>query len=470
MSPGKRRRAAEVQRRQRTRRFDLVTVLAVLLPLLTVGFLALVQRPPVRDTTAPPALTRLTGATLVCPAAQPGSPDAAVSTASGASGDLTVISDGKTGSERVSTGATTPVSRTGALAVKGADDLAPGLLGLRSGTAPVTAQDCGVPSADQWFTGLGARADHDSVIELVNPDAGSANVVVTLYGTQPISNRRLRGLTVPGHKTLTLDLGSLIPRRPLLSAHVQVTRGRLGVHVLDQQTDLARHRTQREWLPAQSAPATSLTMLGLPTGSGTRTLQLGNPGEDVVRAQVKVVTGDTSFVPKGVDTVSIPPGSTVEVPLTQELGRALGDGALGVSVEADGPVTGSVLTSLEADRVLTVPDDEVAHEAATLLPVTAGKGATPVRGQVLLTADAAGSAQVTAYDASGTRVLRQRVGLQQGHTATQALPPGAAYLRVVPQGTTVRGSVLLTGDGASVIPLHELLTQGLVPQISPGQD
>jgi hypothetical protein len=39
----------------------------------------------------------------------------------------------------------------------------------------------------------------------------------------------------------------------------------------------------------------------------------------------------------------------------------------------------------------------------------------------------------------------------------------------VPQGTTVRGAVLLSGDGASVIPLHELLTQGLVPQISPGR-
>ena len=38
---------------------------------------------------------------------------------------------------------------------------------------------------------------------------------------------------------------------------------------------------------------------------------------------------------------------------------------------------------------------------------------------------------------------------------------------VAPQGTEIRGAVVLTGDGASVIPLHELLTQGLVPQIRP---
>ena len=50
--------------------------------------------------------------------------------------------------------------------IRGSDDLAPGLLGLRSGVAPLTAQDCSVPSSEQWFTGVGAGADHDSVIEL----------------------------------------------------------------------------------------------------------------------------------------------------------------------------------------------------------------------------------------------------------------------------------------------------------------
>ena len=109
MSPGKRRRAAEVVRRQRTRRLDLVTALALLIPLFTIGVLALVQQPPVHDTTRPPTLSRLTNVTVVCPALQPGSPDAAASTASGAQGDVTVTSDGKTRSIPVRTGASTPL-------------------------------------------------------------------------------------------------------------------------------------------------------------------------------------------------------------------------------------------------------------------------------------------------------------------------------------------------------------------------
>ena len=93
MSRGKRMRAPDV------------------IPLLTVGLLALVKIPPVHDTTQPPALTKLTNALVVCPSGRPGSTDAAVSTASGASGDLSVLAGGQSQSVSVSTGATSPVIR-----------------------------------------------------------------------------------------------------------------------------------------------------------------------------------------------------------------------------------------------------------------------------------------------------------------------------------------------------------------------
>jgi hypothetical protein len=77
---------------------------------------------------------------------------------------------------------------------------------------------------------------------------------------------------------------------------------------------------------------------------------------------------------------------------------------------------------------------------------------------------------VTAYDASGARVLHRTVGTQKGRTSSVSLPKGTALVDVVPQRTNVNGSVVVTGDGATVIPLHQLLVKGLVPQISPGQD
>jgi hypothetical protein len=472
MSPGKRVRVADVVRRRRTPRLDAVSILAVLIPLLTVGALALVRQPPVHDQTQRPTLTRLTGATVVCPGPSPGAPDAWVSSGSGRSGDLSVNTGGERSSVAVGVRGVVRLPSTGAVVVRGADALAPGLLGLRSGTTPLTTQPCSVPSSEQWFTGLGAGAAHDSVIELVNPDSGRADAEITLYGSRAFTVRKLHGITIPAHRTVTLDLGKIVPRRLLLSAQVQVSRGRLGVHVLDSRTDLVTHRVRRDWLPPQEAPALDNRLIGLPTGTGTRTLQMVNPGDDVARAEIRVITGDTSFVPAGLETVSVPPGSTRSVSLTKVLAKALGDGAAGISVTADAPLAASVLTDLGTDEALTVPDPAIRVEAATLLPVATpagpGKKASPVSARLYVSADAAGAATVTAYDASGTRLLDRRVGQQQGHTVEVALPAGTAYLRVVPQNTAIRAAVVLSGDGASVVPLRELLTQGLVPQIRPG--
>ena len=472
MSRGKRTRGPEVVRRSRTPRFDLTTALAVLIPLLTVGLLAVVRLPPVHDTDQPPSLTKLTSSLVVCPSAGATSGDAAVSTASGASGDLSVVTGGRQQTVPVDTGATSAVRGPDSVVVRGHDELAPGLLALRSATAPVTGVACVVPSSEQWFTGVGSRADHDSVIELVNPDAGPAVADITLLGAHEFSIRSLRGIQVPGHKTIAVDLGKVIPRRALMTAHVVVSRGRLAVDVLDTSTDLVTHRSLREWLPRQVVPATDNELLGLPTGSGERSLRVANPGDSVVRAQIKIVTGDTSFTPDGLAPLSVPPGATAQVSLGKVLGQALKDGALGVSVEADQPVTASLATSLAKDLVLTVPATDVTSEAATLLPVVQGRAAK--KGQVTstlqLSADAAGSVVVTAYDVSGKQVLHRTVAAQQGRTATVRLPGGAAFVQVEPRRTPVRGAVVVSGDGATVVPLTELLTQGLVPQISPGQD
>jgi hypothetical protein len=192
-----------------------------------------------------------------------------------------------------------------------------------------------------------------------------------------------------------------------------------------------------------------------------------------VRAQVRIITDDTSFVPAGLDTVTVAPGTTTSVPLTKVLDEALGDGAVGVQVTADAPVTASLLTDLGTDEAVTVPDPLIRDEAAALLPVTparqpGGKAPTAVTAKLYLSADSAGAATVTAYDPTGKQLLDRRVGQQEGKTVLVDLPAGSSFVTVVPDGTQVRGSVVLTGDGASVVPLHEQLTQGLVPQIRPG--
>jgi hypothetical protein len=193
----------------------------------------------------------------------------------------------------------------------------------------------------------------------------------------------------------------------------------------------------------------------------------------VVRAEVKIITGDTTFAPEGLGTIDVKPGSTTPVPLTKVLAKALGDGAVGVQVTADGPVAASMITQLATDAVVTVPDPVIRTAAATLLPVApigpgkADKDGSPVKPTLYVSADAAGAVTVKAYAASGQALPDQRIGLQQGHTEKVELPPRTAYVELTPERTEIRAAVVLTGDGASVLPLHELLAEGLVAHIEP---
>src|SRR5699024_1207627 len=66
--PRQRARAARVGRRPPPAPPGGVRALALVPPLITVGVLPLVRQPPVHDQTQRPALTRLTGTTVVCPA------------------------------------------------------------------------------------------------------------------------------------------------------------------------------------------------------------------------------------------------------------------------------------------------------------------------------------------------------------------------------------------------------------------
>ena len=192
-------------------------------------------------------------------------------------------------------------------------DLAPGLLAGRFGE-PLVAPECRAPAFDEWFTGVGAGAKHSSVLELVNPDPGPAVVDVLAYGRRgPVDAPALRGVAVPGRSVVNLDLSQEVPRRDDLALHVTTTRGRVSASVLDTYDELGSGGSATDYLPSQAAPATSNLLLGLPDGTGRRTLLLGNPAETETRASIKVVTEDAVFAAVGTDDIVIPPQSVARV-------------------------------------------------------------------------------------------------------------------------------------------------------------
>ena len=452
------------------RRFGGDVLLAVLLPVACA--LALLVLQPDRDQPEgqPPVETPLTSASVVCPGPLPGAgvDTLGVSTL-GADPGVAVDGEVQVGLGdavtplRVRTGrVSTAPPGTGPAVVTGSDDLAPGLVAGRSRSAPLSAVDCAPPEPDQWFTAVGAGATHDSVVELVNPNSGMAIADITVRSpTGVVEVPSLRGVSVPGGTSTSLDLGQIVPRQGELSLEVHTSRGRLAVHVVDAYDELGTGTRAEDWLPAQPEPATSAMLLGLTGGAGERRLVVANPGADEVRATVKVVTPTSVFAPSGVEPVRVGPDSTAAVSLDDVLAQAAKDGATGLLVEATGPVTAALRQVVGGDLSLLTAAPALDETTAAVLP------AGPKR-LLLGGPDAVGVATVTAYSPKGKVLDEQRVELTPSGGADVPLPDAAVLVTLTPERTSVRAAVLLSGTGTAVVPLRELVLTGRVPDVRPG--
>ena len=410
-------------------RLNLTAVLAVLLPALTIGALALVRPADVDEPSHPPRETELNLAILTCPSSIGDGREVLVASATGRAGEVELSQSGAVTTTTVDVPADLPATATPGprpVTVRGTDAMAPGLVASRQAEGPA-ASSCRPPESDQWFTALGAAARHTSVIELVNPDPGPAVADITVIGPRgPVDAPSLRGITVPGGRSIRLDLAREIPLRGELAAHVEVSRGRLGVHATDSFDELGRGDAGVDWLPAQQ-PGEDLLLLGLPPGTGSRALVLANAGDDEARAVVRVVTEDSTFRPEGLEDVRVPPGSVTRVPLSAILGTAVQDGAVGVQVEATHPLTATLRSFVDGDVSHAVPLPIVTEATQVILP--AG------RATVLLSSTSVGSAEVLARLPGGGKKV-QKVDLAPGRTVSVKLPEDAVLVQVTPTATT----------------------------------
>ena len=438
-------------------------VLAVLLPALTVGTLLLVRPHTPVDESRPPEPTTLKSASVACPSAPEGGGTAYVANGvQDVRGEVSVTADGKSSSVPVRSGRVSRLPGSGPVVAEGEGDVASGLIGARFGERRLAAVDCPQPAPETWFTGVGAGTRHNSILELTNPDAGQAVADVTVLARSgEITADELRGVTVPGNDSVRLDLSKAVPRRTELSLHVVVSRGRLAPTLLDEIPKLGAQPLAQDWLPPQAEPAEKSVLLGLPAGGGTHSLAVGNPGEDEVRATVKIVTADAAFAPEGLDDVRVPPGTVQTLNLSKQVQNAIKDGALGVEVTSTGPVTTGIRSYVDGDLSLAAPVVRGAKPMSLVVP----SGQSSV-----LLADAAGVGVVTvkSWKKAGKALKAKRVEVKPGTGGKVELPAGATLVQVDPGRTSVDAALLTTGDGATVMPFRELVTDALIPDVRPG--
>lgn len=461
-APGRRRTA-----RTKSRRLDVTVLLAVLLPLLGLGALALVDQSAATDPVEPPTRTALTRATLVCPTAPS---DAAreialTSAADDVQGTVQVGLPPQQPADLASGRVTVVPDHPDAVAIQGEGDTAPGLVGGRFGGPEPAAVSCPAPTPVTWFTGVGSGAGHTSVLELVNPDSGTAIANITVYGrTGIIDADRLRGVSVPGGTSVRLDLATLVPRRDELALQVATVRGRIGAVVQDRIDGIGSAEPTADWLADQPEPATSNLLMGLAPGAGRRTLVIANGGDDEVRAEVKVVTGRSVFAPEGLPEIRVAPHSVQRISVSGVLDAAIEDGATGLLVDASGPVTATVRSYVEGDLSDAVPSDVVETSATALLPEGGGQKTVQLAG-----ATRQGLVTVVARSASGEELDRTEVEISPDLGLTVKLPADTVLVTVSVERTTLTGAAMIAGpDGAAVVRLTVPAANGLVPAVRPG--
>jgi hypothetical protein len=156
----------------------------------------------------------------------------------------------------------------------------------------------------------------------------------------------------------------------------------------------------------------------------------------------------------------VAPGSVARVSLSKLLPKDALDDAVGLVVTSPAPLTATVRSFVDGDLSNSVPGE----------PVTSSTVLTPTgRKQVVLAgATTAGTVTVVATDASGNQVAKRLVDVVADRGYTVSLPDRTTLVEVTSEATSVVGVVMVTGDGAAVLPLTQLVTDSLVAQVRPG--
>lgn len=456
-------------RRQRGRGFD-ATVLAAVVLVVVTGIALVATRPHPFDQPDLAAHTsKPRSATAMCPGKPKGVADTLDIGDAAASGsgpvELTGSGVGQKGSATVSSGKLTQKSASaGSVVVKAGADTASGLVAGRSTSKPLAAVDCGPPQATAWFSGVGAGAAHNSVLELTNPNSGSATVDVALFDEKgPIAvPDEMRGIAIPGNSTRTFDLLHQVPREGELALSTTVVRGQVGAMVRDRAVDVVSGAGTDDWLPGQSEPSQVNRLVGLPKNPDDAQLTVANPGDDQIHVSLKLMTPHSILTPQGAPDLDVAPHGVASADLSKVLANA-GD-AYGLEVTGSAPVTAALRTVDSGDVALTTPAEAVSGQTAAVLPTDH----VMTKKIEIASESGSGSVEVTALSANG-RKLRSRtakVGDQGGVEIT--VPANAALVQLVPHGVKVHAAAVMSGNGDTVVPFRQLRTVARNASVAPG--
>jgi hypothetical protein len=438
MTPGKRsgRRVAESRRP----RLDRTALTALVLVLVATVAVVLTRNPGPGDLAGTTAGALVDRTLLACPDTsvpkQRSRTDIGLAPVDGPAGPLgddgSLTAAGAESSLRRGSVETVPSSPTAVLDARG--ERAAGLFGFRADQVGRAAAvgGCVAPRADWWFTGAGAGLDHLSELVMSNVDPGPAVVDIRVLGAEgEIETLDTRGVIVAPGETRSIPLADIAPQNDEVVVSVRASRGRVAAAVSDRFAPRPAAPAGVEWLSGPAEPRRLLRLAGLPAAASRRTLLVGNPSELEALVDLEFSGSRGSYVPTGLETISVPPGSVRAVDVSSLL---TGKEATSVRVTSQVPVVATVRSVQGQDASYAATVSPLDDPAAA--PVVAGSKAT-----IQLSAGAGGAtARVAGYARNGKPTGEEEVTVDPAATSTWQPGRGTAYVVVTPLTGNVYGA------------------------------
>ncbi|HSS67723.1 MAG TPA: DUF5719 family protein [Nocardioidaceae bacterium] len=346
---------------------------------------------------------------------------------------------------------------------------------------------CSAGSDDWWFNGADTSVGSTSRLVLTNTTPAIAVVDVELFGPKgPSLTVGQRGIALAPDSRESLDLARFAPNLDTVTVHVLATEGLVTAAVETTRIDGVTPAGS-EWLPPASAPDTDVVIDAAVDGSATQDLQIVNPADVGALVQVQVIEDTGPFVPAGLESVRVAPGSVTTV----KLGKISHNDPVSVRLTSSTAVTGAVVSTAKggADYAVSSPS-----------PLLTGQAVLPVIPDVDLAVTFSGTSQqstgqykVAGFDQSGNQVFVDTVNVDGLRTGTWTPPtddsnkgpkgpnkgrnkkPGdkatAVYLVITPSlDTDVQGiAVYSDKDGVAALPIVPGVFSVTRPSVTPGR-
>ena len=324
---------------------------------------------------------------------------------------------------------------------------------------------CPEPRARWWFVGAGGAAvTHDTVLTVHNPRPGQAVLDVDVFGADgPVESPGLHGITIPSGGVEVIDLAKVAPAVGDLAVQVVATRGLVAVSAADRFAPGVVGKEVREWLPAQSAPTTSLTLTGLPAEPDRATLVVANPRRVESIVSIEVIGATGTFSPKSDATLTVPPGSVANVSV-----RSIFDGEpLAIRVTAPRPITAAVRTVTGGDVAFATAVRPIRDSTTVAVPAVTGPGGSA---QVVISSvGPKAEVDLAAFDGSGKALLEKAVSVAEASSAAVPLPTGTRFVRLASATPdAVAGFSVSDAAGVATAGVVPAIRSVLLPVVRPG--